>query len=122
MAISVDTVFVWVTDLDRSLPWYRSLGIEPGPRFGAWQTMTTDGATRFALHEGERGSGPATAVVAFGVDSLDVEIERLAGLGIAPIDGITDTGEARFASFTDPDGNQIQILERSGWNRRHQAG
>jgi catechol 2,3-dioxygenase-like lactoylglutathione lyase family enzyme len=112
MPAAIDTVFVWVTDLDRSVEWYRSLGIEPGARFGAWQAMVTDGETRFALHEGERPEGPPTAVIALAVADLDAEMGRLAGLGISPIDGITDTGAARFTTYADPDGNQIQLLER----------
>jgi predicted enzyme related to lactoylglutathione lyase len=112
MSWSIDTVFVWVTDLDRAVDWYRRMGIEPGPRYGAWQTMSTDGAARFALHEGERGEGGPTAVIAFAVDDLDAQMGRLSALGMDPIDEITDTGAARFTTYVDPDGNQIQILER----------
>lgn len=64
MALQVDTVFVWVTDLDRSVEWYASLGIEPGPRYGAWQNMAVDGKVRFALHLGDRPQGRATGAVA----------------------------------------------------------
>lgn len=113
MALQVDTVFVWVTDLDRSVDWYAQLGIEAGPRYGDWQTMTVDGETRFALHHGERSEGPSTSVPSFRVGDLDAEIERLSSLGIEPTDAeITDTGVARFTTFTDPDGNAIQLLER----------
>ncbi len=114
MALQVDTVFVWVTDLDRSVEWYASLGIEPGSRYGAWQNMAVDGKVRFALHLGDRPEGRATGAVAFRVDDLDTELERLAGLGIEPTDSsTTDTGVARFTTFGDPDGNDIQLLERT---------
>jgi catechol 2,3-dioxygenase-like lactoylglutathione lyase family enzyme len=112
MSVRLDTVFVWVTDLEHSIEWYRSLGIEPGRRHGAWQAMVTDGETRFALHQGERPSGQATAVMAFGVTDLEAEMARLAELGISPIDAVTDTGMARFTTFADPDGNEIQLLQR----------
>lgn len=112
MGLQVDTVFVWVTDLDEALDWYRSVGFEPGPLYGPWQTMDVDGETRFALHQGIREDGPSTAVLAFRVGDLDAEIERLAGLGILPVDEITDTGTARFVTFADPDGNEIQLLQR----------
>ena len=113
MAFQVDTVFVWVTDLDRSVEWYATLGIEAGPRFGAWQTMAVGGETRFAIHQGDRREGPATGAVSFGVDDLDGEIGRLAAHGIHPTDPeITDTGESRFTTFADPDGNDIQLLQR----------
>ena len=52
----IDTVFLWVGDLDRAVAWYRDrLGIEPGPRYGAWQSMALAGETVFALHQGPGG-------------------------------------------------------------------
>lgn len=113
MSLQVDTVFIWVTDLARSLEWYSALGLEPGPRFGPWQNVVVAGETRFALHEGPRAPGPSTAVPSFRVDDLDATIERLSGRRIAPSDHeITDTGVARFITFRDPDGNDVQLLER----------
>lgn len=113
MAFQLDTVFVWVTDLDRAVEWYSRLGIEAGPRQGPWQEMHLDGGARFALHHGARPEGGSTAVPSFRVDALEAEMARLAGLGITPTDrGITDTGAAKFAGFLDPDGNEIQLLER----------
>lgn len=113
MAFQLDTVFVWVTDIDRSIDWYRQVGIDAGDRYGVWQNMSVDGETRFALHQGPRDPGPSTSVPSFRVEDLDAEIARLSGSGIEPSDdAITDTGVARFITFTDPDGNQIQLLER----------
>ncbi|HLE95407.1 MAG TPA: VOC family protein [Acidimicrobiia bacterium] len=113
MTFTIDTVFVWVTDLDRSVAWYREFGIEAGPRHGTWQTMTTDGTTRFGLHQGERQRDDPTAAIAFGVPDLEAEMSRLAGLGIDPVDSeVTDTGAARFITYRDPDGNEVQLLER----------
>lgn len=74
--------------------------------------MEVSGETRFALHEGTRPEGGPTAAIAFRVNDLDVEIERLGKRGIIPIESITDTGTARFATFEDPDSNQIQLLQR----------
>ena len=106
-------MFVWVTDLACSVEWYRRLGVEAGPRHGPWQEMILDGDGRFALHEGDRPQGGSTAVPSLRVGDLDAEIARLAGLGIPPTDrGVTDTGVTRFAGFIDPDGNEIQLMER----------
>lgn len=113
MALSIDTVFVWVSDIDRSLPWYRGLGVEAGPRHGTWQAMVTEGGTRFGLHQGDRKRGEPTAALAFGVPDLEAEMERLAELGIDPMDAeVTDTGAARFITYGDPDGNEVQLLQR----------
>jgi catechol 2,3-dioxygenase-like lactoylglutathione lyase family enzyme len=112
MSLQVDTVFVWVNDMETALAWYETLGFEPGPRYDTWQMMNMAGETRFALHQGIRPEGPATAVLSFRVGDLEAEIERLAGHGITPVDEITDSGTARFVTFADPDGNEIQLLER----------
>lgn len=112
MVHGVDTVFIWVNDLEESLDWYRQVGFEPGPRYGTWQVMNVEGETRFALHQGIREPGPSTSVSSFRVDDLQAEIDRLARLGIEPSDEITDSGTARFVTFVDPDGNEIQLLQR----------
>lgn len=113
MPLQLDTVFVWVTDLERSLDWYAKFGIEADQRHGAWQNMKVGGDVRFALHKGPRPQGDSTAVPSFVVGDLDAEIRRLEALGIEPSDpGITDTGGARFTTFTDPDGNELQLIER----------
>jgi len=113
MELHLDTVFIWVNDLEISLPWYRSLGLEPGALYGPWQEMTLGGDTRFALHQGNRPPGESTAVPSFRVADLDSEIARLAKAGVTPSDReITNTGAARFITFADPDGNQIQLIER----------
>lgn len=112
MSLQVDTVFIWVTDLDESLDWYQLVGFEPGPRYGTWQVISVEGDTRFALHQGIREPGPSTSVPSFRVEDLQREIDRLTNLGIEPIDEITDSGTARFVTFVDPDGNEIQLLER----------
>lgn len=112
MGLQVDTVYIWVNDLDAALDWYGTLGFEPGPLFETWQVMNVEGETKFALHQGIREDGQSTAVVSFRVDDLESEIARLADEGIEPIDGITDTGTTKFTTFVDPDGNEIQLLER----------
>lgn len=113
MTFQLDTVFVWVTEMSRALDWYAKLGIEAAERYGAWQNMKVEGDVRFALHEGQRPDGPPTSVPSFRVGDLDAEIRRLANLGLEPSDSEpTDTGSARFITYTDPDGNQIQLLER----------
>ncbi|MFQ5524344.1 MAG: VOC family protein [Acidimicrobiia bacterium] len=108
----VDAVFVLATDLDRSVEWYRTFGIEPGPRYDDWQTMKVGGEVHFALHGWDDHPGTYNAMVAFRVDDLDAELAHLAVSGIEPVDEITDIGVARFVTFADPDGNHVQLLER----------
>jgi len=113
MSLQVDTVYVWVNDLEQALEWYRAVGFEPAERYGPWQELRVDGTVAFALHQGIREEGPATAVISVLVDDLDAEIQRLSDLFIEPSDPeITNTGTSRFITFTDPDGNEIQLLAR----------
>lgn len=110
----IDTVFFWVSDLDRAVAWYRDhLGGTPGPRHGDWQTVDLGGGATFGLHQGAP-SGNGGATPAFRVDDLDAAIAELAAAGIDPVgDATTDTGAARFRTFTDPDGNVFQLIERT---------
>jgi catechol 2,3-dioxygenase-like lactoylglutathione lyase family enzyme len=113
VALPIDTVFVWVTDLDRSVDWYRRLGIDAGPRHGSWQAMAVDGEARLGLHQGERPARGSTAGIAFRVEDLDAEMARLAAEGVHPTEReVTDTGSGRFITYLDPDGNEIQLIER----------
>lgn len=108
----VDTVFLKVTDLDRATAWYREiLGIKVGPRFGDWQVLEVGGDMTFALHRFEAPAGGINAVVALRVDDLDAAIDLAAARGAQPVDpDVTDTGNKRFTTFADPDGNQIQLI------------
>jgi predicted enzyme related to lactoylglutathione lyase len=56
--------------------------------------------------------GPQDDTVFARVTDLDAAIESLGGPRIEPIDSVTDSGPVRFATFLDPDGNKIQLLER----------
>ena len=110
----VDTVFYWVTDIDRALGFYTSVfGIEPGPRHGDWQVLQVPGPVAFALHAGGDPATNVNAVVSLRVPNLDQAIRELAEKGHNPVTEITDTGAARFAGYEDPDGNLIDILERT---------
>ncbi len=108
----IDVVFYWVTDLDRATAFYQSVGLTPGPRFGAWQEFEIDGPTRFAIHGGGDPVDRPTAQLAFAVADLDEAIEHMRTQGAEPLGPVTDTGANRFADFADPDGNVFQLLEQ----------
>jgi predicted enzyme related to lactoylglutathione lyase len=110
----IDSVFVWVSDLEASVPFYRDvIGVQEGPRYGVWQRMEVSEGSGFALHEGPAPAGGQRAVVVFRVADLDAEIARLGGLGHVPVDEITENGFDRFCTFADPDGTHIQLIERA---------
>ena len=119
----LDHVYYWVTDMDRAVEFYRDVvGLRLLRRDGSNWAEFDAGPVRLALHGAVEGRpmqpGGATAV--FGVDDLDAVRGELAGRG-APFDehlGEVE-GFARFASFRDPDGNAVQLIEYT--NPREQA-
>jgi len=42
---------------------------------------------------------------------LAAAMDEMADGGSTPLDGVTDTGAARFVMYADPDGNQIQLIQ-----------
>ncbi len=110
----LDHVYYWTSDMDRGVGFYRDvLGLPLLRRDGDSWAEFDGGAIRFALHGVVDGHTPppgGTAV--FEVEDLDAARRALEAKGVA-IDeaGGEVSGYARFASFKDPDGNIVQIIE-----------
>jgi predicted enzyme related to lactoylglutathione lyase len=115
----VDHVYYWTADLDRAAAFYSEvLGLPLLRRSGDDWAEFDAGPIRVALHGVHEGqavpTGGATAV--FAVDDLDDAIASLETKGVAFDRHVGEVeGFARFASFSDPDGNTLQLIEyRSG--------
>jgi catechol 2,3-dioxygenase-like lactoylglutathione lyase family enzyme len=110
----VDRVWFWVADMDRAVAFYTDvLGLGLEHRHGNEWTELKAGPVRLALHGAAEGrEHPPGGVVVFEVDDLDASRFALEMRGVVfdPHVGEVE-GRARFASFTDPDGNRLQILE-----------
>jgi catechol 2,3-dioxygenase-like lactoylglutathione lyase family enzyme len=110
----LDHVYYWVTDLDRAVAFYHDvLGLPLARRDGDEWAEFGAGETRFALHAAGPGREPrpggATAV--FEVGDLDKAKGELSAQGVVfGHEGAVES-YARFASFSDPDGNTLQIIE-----------
>jgi len=111
----LDHVYYWTQDLDRAVKFYRDvLGLELIRQEGSsWAEFET-GTIRLALHGAIEGrpmeTGGATAV--FEVDDLDAARAALEEKGVELLDHMGEVeGYARFASFLDPDGNTVQVIE-----------
>jgi len=110
----LDHVYYWVTDMDRAIRFYRdALGLDLLRRDGdEWAEFET-GSARLALHARGQGhaagAGGATAV--FQVDDLDAAKSTLGSRGVSFGHEAEVKGFARFASFNDPDGNTLQVIE-----------
>jgi len=115
----VDYVMVMVSDMDRSVRFYRDQ-LDIALRFESpdWSEFET-GTTVLALHGGgtaghthERNAG--TASIGFYVDDLESKYKELKGKGVTFSMPPTDRGEEgiRLAVCLDPDGLPISIAER----------
>jgi len=112
---TVDHVWFWVRDMDRAVAFYgEALGLPMRMRHGDDWAEFEGGGIRIGLHgagvvEGEPPHG-GTAV--FLVEDLDLAKAALEGRGVVFEDHLGEVpGYARYASFADPDGNAMQIIE-----------
>jgi lactoylglutathione lyase len=118
-----------VLDLDRSKSFYQqAFGLTPTQELDfedfALVYLRNDESAHeieLTLNKGESSAythGSGYGHIAFCVDDLDVEYARFSKLGFDPTDMITfapnDQLLARFFFVTDPDGYEIEVLQRHG--------
>ncbi len=111
----LDHVYYWTRDMDAAVTFYTEvMGLSLVRRNGnAWAEFDT-GSVRFALH-GTEGEVPSSGTAAFAVEDLDSEKARLGSRGVVFHEHVGEVeGYARFASFSDPDGHPVQLIEYLG--------
>jgi lactoylglutathione lyase len=116
MTKRLDHVYYWVSDMDRAVEFYGDVvGLKLVRRDGpSWAMFESGSDVRLALHGAMEGrpieTGGATAV--FRVEDLDAARADLQRRGARFDEQVGDVeGYARFATFSDPDGNRVQIIE-----------
>ncbi len=112
MLDGIDHVYYWTRDMDAAVVFYRDVvGLELVRRDGGEWAEFSAGGTRLALH-GTTDEVPGSGTVVFRVDDLDDARAELGARG-ARFDGFVGEveGFARFATFHDPDGNPLQLIE-----------
>lgn len=111
----VDMVMVMVSDTAKSVGWYRDvLGLAVRMHHGEFAVLET-GNVPLALHGGrEEGAADANrgTTVVLNVDDYAASKAELEGKGCRFVFENTQP-HAIFGTFLDPDGNPIQILERT---------
>lgn len=110
-----------VTDIDRSVAFYRTLGLHQivaaPPRYARFECPAGD--TTFSLHRVPSVPPGEGAVVYFEYDDVDVEVARLQASGIVFEQMPTDERWLwREARLRDPDGHRL-CLYHAGVNRKH---
>lgn len=115
----VAQIHISVTDLDRSVAFYRDvLGIPhlftvPGRPMAFFQS----GDVRLYLGVPESEDFRSHTVHYYSVDDIDAEYARLAALGVSFVDEPhvvhrDGSGELWMAFFTDPDGHQLALMQQ----------
>ena len=108
----VDHIYYWTRDMDRALAFYIDVvGLPLVRRDGNEWAELDGGPVRIALH-GTDEEHPTSGTVVLRVEDLDATRWTLEQRG-AVFDAYVGEveGLARFATFRDPDGNPIQIIE-----------
>ena len=104
---------VYVTDMDRSLAWYRALlpAAEQVSTSPWWSELSIGGAA-LALHAAESLEPGGHVGLAFEAsEPLEAVVAALATAGIDPARAICDEPFGRSLVIEDPDGLKIQINE-----------
>lgn len=115
----VGQIHISVTDLDRSVEFYRDLLGIPLMFVVAEQSMAffASGDVRLYLGVPESEEFRSKAVLYFHVQDIDAEHERLTGLGVSFHDRPhvvhkDATGELWMSAFTDPDGHYLVLMQQ----------
>lgn len=119
--MQVDLVIVFVSDMHRSVAFYRDvLGLSLRFESSHWTEFSTECAT-LALHMAEApgSGGEHSADEAAGscrpglrVPDLDAFHKRMIEHGVRCLQGPTELFGARIAKYADPDGLPISVGER----------
>jgi lactoylglutathione lyase len=108
----LNVVYLYVSDMERSLGFYRDLLGIPFHGDEHWQEATL-GGTRFALHEAHEGIGELSAGtihINLEVADIDAAVERLRAAGVATEEPTRDDWGAA-AQVCDPDGYELYLFE-----------
>jgi CreA protein len=111
----LDHVYYWVSDMDRAVRFYEeAVGLSLVRRDDSNWAEFDAGPARLALHAAIEGRpmAPGGATAVFRVEDLDAARTALEARGVEFEEHVGEVQDfARFASFRDPDGNAVQIIE-----------
>ena len=108
----LNVIYLYVSEMERSLGFYRDLLGIPLEGDGDWQEASL-GGTRFALHLADEGIRPLSSGsvhVNLQVADLETATERLRAAGVAVEETMRDDWGAA-ARITDPDGYDLYLFQ-----------
>jgi catechol 2,3-dioxygenase-like lactoylglutathione lyase family enzyme len=109
----IDHVYYWTRDLDAAVAFYTEVvGLSLVRREGTGWAELEAPPIRLALHHADDDRRAGSGTVVFRVDDLDAARWALEQRGASFDAHVGEVeGFARFATFRDPDGNPLQIIE-----------
>ncbi len=107
---------IWSEDLNNLLPFYRDvLGLRPVLETPGFVVLGDPDAPAVALgtHSEVRGRAldPARHIVGLDTDDIAKECRRLKDAGVTFVEDPKDFGNVWVATFKDPEGNLLQLLQ-----------
>ncbi|MBR7838988.1 VOC family protein [Actinospica durhamensis] len=111
MDVSVLFAAIAVADLEVGLAWYADLfGRAPDMPVNESESMwrCSDSAWLYVLRDAERAG---SSIVTICVPDLDAVMAEFAGRGISRVPVEQVTASARKATYIDPDGNRVAVIE-----------
>ena len=112
MVAGASVVWLPVSDIDRSITFYRDqLGLNELQHEGDWARFDANGL-QIGLNARERPDGNGGAVIAFQPENkLETAVQKLRDGGVDVPGDISEHPWGRVATFKDPDGNDLQLYE-----------
>lgn len=107
---------IWSQDLNNLLPFYRDvLGLSTSLETPGFVVLGDPDAPAVAIgtHSDVRGraSDPARHIVGFETDDIAKDCRRLKDAGVEFVEDPKDYGNVWVATFKDPEGNLLQLLQ-----------
>ena len=115
MFMGMHSVLIWSEDAKRLVPFYRDvLGLKPQMENEGFAVFLLNGAGLVIGTHSEvqgRSRDPNRMMVNLRVDDCQAEYERLRGQGVEFVRAPTKDAIHIIATFHDPDGNTLQLME-----------
>ena len=109
---------IWSEDIQKTLlPFYRDVVGLPvamdSPEFVVLASDTSAPSVTLGTHSDVKGNNadPARHMVGLSTDDIEGEVLRLKGKGVEFIGEIEKFDQITVATFKDPEGNYIQLLQ-----------
>ncbi|MCO6511335.1 MAG: VOC family protein [Aridibacter famidurans] len=112
----IDYAIVFVSDMDRSIEFYRDVvGLPLKFETPEWTEFATEGST-LALHRAREGSAgdanaPGTCRTGFAVPDIEAFHQRMIENGVECVEEPRESFEAKLAQYKDPDGMRFGVSE-----------